>query len=399
MTPVFTARKRAEEFAALLEDSSSAGGFPNARYAEFIEIVGALRETPQVQARPEFVANLRDALMSAADTALVPSPAQTVNDRLTITPRRTARERRLAVAVGGFAIVGATTSMAMAAQSALPGDALYPLKRAIENAHTGFSVDDGTKGTTLLSNASGRLDEVDAMSRNGAVDAGEATQIAQTLATFTEQASQASELLISDFENTGHQGSIAELRDFTADSMASLTALQALVPDQARAALIKAAQVLTQIDTQALDLCPSCGGEGITQIPPAFAAGTAVEDLLASLASSLSLTPVVETRASGRGKHGGKHQNEGTPVVPVTPEPPSSPGSVLDPSQPSPQDSDPGTPSDDPLGEILDSLPGGTSTSTPTSDSSEAPPLGDVLTGVTDSVGDVIDELTHPLNP
>ena len=53
--------------------------------------------------------------------------------------------------------------MAVAAQSALPGDALYPLKRAIENAETGFSVSDEAKGSTILGNASGRLDEVDAL--------------------------------------------------------------------------------------------------------------------------------------------------------------------------------------------------------------------------------------------
>ena len=81
-------------------------------------------------------------------------------------PRRTRRERRLGIALGAVAIIGATTSMAVASQSALPGDALYPLKRAIENTQAGFSVGDDAKGETILGNASGRLDEVDELTRS-----------------------------------------------------------------------------------------------------------------------------------------------------------------------------------------------------------------------------------------
>ena len=58
-------------------------------------------------------------------------------------------------------------SMAVAAQSALPGDALYPVKRAIENAETGFQVSDDAKGQHLLAHAAGRLDEVDELASQG----------------------------------------------------------------------------------------------------------------------------------------------------------------------------------------------------------------------------------------
>ena len=55
--------------------------------------------------------------------------------------------------------------MAVASQSALPGDALYPIKRAIENTEAGVRVSDDAKGETILSNASGRLNEVDKLTR------------------------------------------------------------------------------------------------------------------------------------------------------------------------------------------------------------------------------------------
>ena len=49
--------------------------------------------------------------------------------------------------------------------------------------------------------------------------------------------------------------------------MAALTALETLVPEDARASLIQAAQTLTQIDQQALMACPTCGPSLITEIP------------------------------------------------------------------------------------------------------------------------------------
>ena len=50
--------------------------------------------------------------------------------------------------------------MAVAAQDALPGDGAYLIKRVIEGAQSTLTVDQVTKGETLLANASGRLAEV-----------------------------------------------------------------------------------------------------------------------------------------------------------------------------------------------------------------------------------------------
>ena len=155
--------------------------------------------------------------------------------------------------------------MAMAAQSALPGDALYPLKRLIEGAETGIAVNEGDKGSTLLANASGRLAEITALSRDGRLEDGAA--IADTFNTFTRQAIEASDLLLTDYAATGDESSIAELRDFTGESMQTLAELESVVPEQARDELLRAARILTQIDAQAQQACPSCGGDGIDEIP------------------------------------------------------------------------------------------------------------------------------------
>ena len=227
MSPVFSARRRADEFDSLVEAAASGQRVEDARFAELLEVVGTLRSTPAPEARPEFVADLRSRLMTAAAEELVqvaPTPAE----RLTVTQRRTPRERRLAIAVGGVAIVGATTSMAVAAQTALPGDVLYPLKRALENAQTGVRVDDASKGASLLANARGRLAEIDQLTRSE--QGQDLVAIEDTLEAFADQATEASDLLLADYAETGAETSIVELQDFTAQSLATLEELSAILP-------------------------------------------------------------------------------------------------------------------------------------------------------------------------
>ncbi len=265
MSPVFPARRRAEQFDALVE-STSTDRSNDARFADLLTVVEAVRSVPQVEPRPEFTESLRARLMTEAATALAVAPDAAdpaLEERLTVAPRRTARERRFAVAIGGVAIVGATTSMALAAQSAMPGDVLYPVKRAMENVQTSLRGDEA-RGSVLLAHASGRLAEVGALSTSGSADTDEVTA---TLTTFAEQATEASELLLQDFQSTGDESSVEELRDFTAESLTELTELEPLVPEGARGALLAAAQVLFTIDQAAQQACPSCAGTGITDLP------------------------------------------------------------------------------------------------------------------------------------
>lgn len=283
MSSLHPARRSAERFDALLD--AERGAVRDARDAELLELVDALQAVPRAEARPEFVADLRERLLLAAETELVvPDSPAALTDRLTVRSGRTPRERRLAVALGGFAIIGATTSMAVAAQTALPGDVLYPLKRAMENAEAGFSVSDEAKGTTILENASGRLVEVDKLAQQDDVDA---VAVSETLTTFADQASEAGELLMDDYSATGSEESINELRDFTAVSIGVLADLEELIPADAEAALLDAAQVLFEIDTLAANLCPLCESLGITQIPMELLAGggDALDDAAVSTAA------------------------------------------------------------------------------------------------------------------
>src|SRR6476659_5893253 len=149
MTSLFASARRAAEFDDLLS-----GDGTDPRYADLLALVGELRQLPEVQPRAEFSAALREQLLTAAETQLVTAPASP-RRHATPTPARR-RERRVAAAVAGFTLVGATSGLAVASQGALPGDPLYGVKRTLEAVHTQLSFGDASRGRTLLDDASGR---------------------------------------------------------------------------------------------------------------------------------------------------------------------------------------------------------------------------------------------------
>lgn len=376
MNPVFGARRRAEEFHSQLEAPASTSGLPDARHSDLLDVVATLRSAPAPAARPDFVADLRSRLMLAAEDAL--APARTTPAR-TAPVRRSPRERRIATAVGGFAIVSATASMAVAAQTALPGDTLYPLKRAIENAHAGVQRADDDKGSTMLGNASGRLEEVGELSRAGDQDA---TVIAETLEDFVDQASEASDLLLSDYASTGHAGSIAELRSFTATSLEALKSLETLIPAEVRATLIEASRVVRGIDELALSACPACSDLPLTEMP-SFAAA-AVPRLIDSL-----LAPPASSPPPAAGDKGtpGQQANEtdiGQPSAPTETNPVTAAPDEPDPVLPGGSTGGKGGKTDNPLDPIT----------APTTGSDD--PIGDLIEGVGTVVGDIVTGLTPP---
>lgn len=389
MTPVFGSRRRADELEQLLSRSSAttaAGDVPE-QYADLLALVGALRATPAPAPRAAFSSDLRERLMVAAESALAPDPAEQLAPRRQPAARRSPRERRLATAVGGFAIVSATASMAVAAQSSLPGDTLYPLKRAIENAQTGVQNDADGRGTSLLDNAAGRLDEVDALSRSGEDDA---KVIVTTLEDFVAQASEASDLLLGDFSSTGEPRSIEELRSFTADSMGALTTLQGIIPDDARASLITATQVVNAIDVQAQALCPACTDLPLIEAPvfATRAASSLLDDALAPVLDAV-LPPAGDGAGTDETRKGPRKPSRGT-------EPRSGASNLPDPA-PAPDQPAPTTPP------VAPSLPSGTSDGGDKKDGDKKgglldlgvkgsdDPVGDLLTGTGDVVEDVVE--------
>lgn len=256
--------RRAEEFDAAV--SGRAQGTPSERYAELLDVVETMRSVPQPVARAEFVADLRSQLMAAA--AEMPVPARVTDDatalRLTPRQKRGSRERRMAALLGGFAVVAASGSMAVASQNALPGDTLYPVKRAIENAHANLESSPQAKASVLLDNATTRLAEVEALSARGD---GDAADISSTLQAFKDQTSQAGSIAIDTFNSDGNDSALTAVRTFATASMDRLGALDDALPVESRPALVAAAQTVQSIDQAAYDACPTCTDGLVTQLP------------------------------------------------------------------------------------------------------------------------------------
>ncbi|WP_028643424.1 DUF5667 domain-containing protein [Nocardioides sp. URHA0020] len=397
MTWGIRAQRRADDFDSLVGRSSSDGlpEAPSPRDAELLELVGALRAIPDVQPRPEFVADLRGRLLAEADTALVPTDVS----KLRLPARRTKRERRIAAVVGAVAIVGASTSVALASQSALPGESLYPIKRVIESAHTGLSLGEARKGSTELANASSRLDEVTALTESDGL--GDDQRVARTLGTFTEQATSGADLLLSDYAQTGRKESVVELRDFASSSMEQLTALEPRIPYVARDELIAAAGTIAQIDTEAAQQCPSCGGAPIGSIPPALLSAEQVDLPSASPAASPGAKAKQPKGSSGTKSGSGAPGTVDDPTLPDL-DGAVPPGSVSNPDVPAPSTSA------NPLQGLTDGLTGiltgGKGTPAPsgsaTSGSSASPgAVNEVLGGVGAILNGVLDPITGQLVP
>ena len=272
MTSLLSVRRRTEEFAAAVDGHAEAGG---AWLGELTPVVAMLRAQPEATPGAAFTADLRGRLIAEAATVLCPQPTN-----LVLPPRaRGSRERRLVAAVSAVVLLGGTAGMAAAAQNALPGEALYPVKRGIERATAGLTPDPAAKGQHLLNQANDRLDEVRGLLANAPTP--DRSQVPGTLDDFTAQAQQGSALLFSSFSADRDTASIDEVRGFAAQGIVLLRQLAQSAPASAQTALVDAAVALRDIDEQATALCDSCApGLPELELPAVFLAAAEVDRAL-----------------------------------------------------------------------------------------------------------------------
>ncbi len=263
MTPLFPAQRAAEEFDQVLGGTATAA--VSERYAELLDTVVVLRAQPEVVPRADFVDDLRSRLMTAAETELVAAPA--VVRRLE--PTRTTRNRRLGTMAAALVIVGGSAGMAAAASGSLPGEALYPVKRGVEQVGTAVRFGNADKGHALLGRATTRLAEVRSLQARGNP---EDALVAQTIEAFRSDATSGSDRLFAAYEDGGDPADIQFVRSFAAQQMdviASLSGTSRPTDDL----LVDAADTLADIDSKARALCADCSPEAAVLPPAALSAG------------------------------------------------------------------------------------------------------------------------------
>lgn len=265
MSPISPARRRAEEFASLLDGRGAPG-----QHSDALQLVGALRALTVPQPSAAYSAELRSNLLAAADTLLVPTATAAVVPQF-VRPQR--HQRKIAVAAGTLAILGGTTGVAMAAQSALPGETLYPIKRILESAQTSLSADEAARADRIMDLAAGRLDETRALADKGST--GSQAEIPDSLDDFVTQAAQAAEALLGQYADSGDIDTIIQLRNFVADSLHALAGIKGSVPAEYAGSFDDAVNALLGIDERALSMCGSCGS--LLDIPAILLSGAPIQ--------------------------------------------------------------------------------------------------------------------------
>lgn len=398
MTSAFSARRRADEFEALLTRGPGAPltDREEARFAELVALVSDLRALPEVAPRAEFVGSLRERLMAEADTVLVRQPS--APQRLAMPTTTRPRDRRLATLLGGAALVGATATMAVAAQTSLPGESLYGVKRGIESAQVRLAGDDAARGRTLLAQAETRLTELEEL----AADTGGAEQLVpDTLDTFTEQSGEGVRSLLTSYGSSGSDEDVQVARAFTSSSMERLDALQSELPESASDELLAAGRTLTDLDTEISTACGLCDGALTTT--PDFLLSSASIDLVQGLDAdevTLEAAPVSGQDVSGITIPKALQSPGGLlpePSVTPTPVVPTTTPTTLLPETPKPTPTKGADPTK-PVTEVTTTVTDTTGNLTTQLDGVTGGAIGGLTGAVDDATGGLIGEVTGVLD-
>jgi len=239
--------RRAKAFAEALEahqadsrpSSSHHGG--STAMAELLTMAGALGALPEPELSTEVRTVQRAQLMAAFEQAWAGGPAARVpqqrRHRAVRAVQRSRWGRRLAIGglVAGVA-VGSFAGAAAASTNALPGDALYGMKRGLEGLQLDWAGSDSERGALLLDQASTRLEEAqDLLGRAGSpsgLSAGTVEQVRQALDDMHAEAIRGRDLLRSVYRSNGSLAPMRKLAGFADGEDERWAAMHGKLPAQ-----------------------------------------------------------------------------------------------------------------------------------------------------------------------
>ena len=240
--------RRAERFAELLEGGRRTD---DPVVAPFVALAGALQAVPAAAPpRPEFRDALRQRLMAVAAVQGVGVAATTPTERLRAVSGTWRFQRRMAVVAGSAAAVTAITGVGIGASRSLPGDPLYGVKRATEDAQLATTFGQEAKGKRHLQFARTRLGEVEALvGRSSALsdfmpgaagalgplsEEAKSSTILSTLRDMDAETRAGADALVDVYRSSGSTEPLRTLDTFTRDQFAALRDVLPALPDAAR---------------------------------------------------------------------------------------------------------------------------------------------------------------------
>ncbi len=230
---------------------------------------------PTATLAPERRDALRERVMAGVQTEEVPvAPAPTVTERVIGGAQRWARSARVATAGGLAASMIAVGGVAVAAQEALPGEALYGVKQATESVRVALAGDLVDLGRVELALAEERLEEV----RAGATSVPDADLVG-ALAAMDERSWGGVEHLVQLGERSDRPELFTEVVDFAERQQRGLSAVRELLPASVKPHLEDSMAALEQMRTELLlpamgrcdcaeiagQTCLSCDGDSDAQ--------------------------------------------------------------------------------------------------------------------------------------
>ncbi|MGC4784159.1 DUF5667 domain-containing protein [Micromonospora zamorensis] len=170
---ILFSRRRAERFAQLLDEANGARRHHvrsrvDGQLAPLVAVGQQLTvDPPAVEVNPDFRTGLRAMLLATAEreglgTAPAASePTTTTTTRGRLLPAVTARRARArgAILIGIAAGAIAVSGISAASENAVPGDALYGMKRSTERAQLALASSDISRGQLFLDFARTRVGE------------------------------------------------------------------------------------------------------------------------------------------------------------------------------------------------------------------------------------------------
>jgi hypothetical protein len=254
----------------------------------------------------------------------VPAPGRPVRTRAA-----GVRARLLVAAAAALCLLLSLSAMSLfMARDALPGDALYGVKRSTESAELGFTFGVESRGFKHLQFATARLDELEALAASGAGATTDADPYREALEGFDADAAAGSRLL-AEAAVRGNTSLLGALQAWAEQQSQRIQTAAPALPEQAAIRAAESGELLRRIAERAASLRARVGCSAVT---------TGEVDDIGLLPAGGPCEPVnVAPRGSGSTLPGDPNRPGDQPATSVQP---SGPGSL--PGGATPEQSVPG---------------------------------------------------------
>ncbi len=241
-------RRRAREFAELLDGSRPATGHELESLVALTATLLPEQFIPGITPRAEFRAGLRESLVAQATDRQPSTEVARAADR----PAARQHRVRTIVVTGVLASLVGGVGAAAASTHALPGDALYGLKRGLESVQLKFDHSDLSRGRDLLDQADNRLSEAeDLAASEDARSPRTMAQIAATIADLEAASRAGADALNASYADTGDLEPLVELHRFAVDQRERLADLSTLLSPAQRELLAPLSDLLLTLQVRA----------------------------------------------------------------------------------------------------------------------------------------------------